>query len=66
MSVRHSVAAACVIVSAAVLSGIFSTAATGLAPLQPGTSAAGGADTVICDGELTPSQLRRLESVVQV
>jgi len=24
------------------------------------------ADTVICDGELTPSQLRRLESVVQV
>jgi GTP-binding protein HflX len=28
--------------------------------------AAAGADTVICDGELTPSQLRRLESVVQV
>ena len=28
--------------------------------------AAGGADTVICDGELTPSQLRRLEGVVQV
>jgi GTP-binding protein HflX len=28
--------------------------------------AATGADTVICDGELTPSQLRRLESVVQV
>src|ERR1700761_7840643 len=27
---------------------------------------AAGADTVICDGELTPSQLRRLESVVQV
>src|SRR5579864_6064652 len=25
-----------------------------------------GADTVICDGELTPSQLRRLESIVQV
>ncbi len=25
-----------------------------------------GADTVICDGELTPSQLRRLEGVVQV
>jgi GTPase len=25
-----------------------------------------GADTVICDGELTPSQLRRLESVVKV
>ena len=28
--------------------------------------AAAGADTVICDGELTPSQLHRLESVVQV
>jgi GTPase len=28
--------------------------------------AAAGADTVICDGELTPSQLRRLEGVVQV
>jgi GTPase len=28
--------------------------------------AATGADTVICDGELTPSQLRRLESLVQV
>ena len=28
--------------------------------------AAAGADTVICDGELTPSQLRRLESVVHV
>src|SRR6476661_4439471 len=27
---------------------------------------AAGADTVICDGELTPSQLRRLESIVQV
>jgi GTP-binding protein HflX len=27
---------------------------------------AAGADTVICDGELSPSQLRRLESVVQV
>ncbi|HYZ55286.1 MAG TPA: GTPase HflX [Streptosporangiaceae bacterium] len=25
-----------------------------------------GADTVICDGELTPSQLRRLESVIKV
>src|ERR1700674_293045 len=25
-----------------------------------------GADTVICDGELSPSQLRRLESVVKV
>src|SRR5579862_7032899 len=25
-----------------------------------------GADTVICDGELTPSQLRRLEGVVKV
>ncbi len=28
--------------------------------------AATGADTVICDGELTPSQLRRLEGVVKV
>jgi GTPase len=28
--------------------------------------AAQAADTVICDGELTPSQLRRLESVVKV
>jgi GTPase len=28
--------------------------------------AASGADTVICDGELTPSQLRRLEGVVKV
>ena len=28
--------------------------------------ATAGADTVICDGELSPSQLRRLESVVQV
>ncbi len=28
--------------------------------------AADGADTVICDGELTPSQLRRLEGIVQV
>src|SRR3984957_11831848 len=27
--------------------------------------AAAGADTVICDGELTPSQLRRLEGVVK-
>ena len=26
----------------------------------------GGADTVICDGELTPSQLRQLEEVVKV
>jgi GTPase len=31
-----------------------------------GIVAAAGADTVICDGELSPSQLRRLESVVQV
>jgi GTP-binding protein HflX len=31
-----------------------------------GIVAAVGADTVICDGELTPSQLRRLESVVKV
>jgi GTP-binding protein HflX len=31
-----------------------------------GIVAAVGADTVICDGELTPSQLRRLESLVKV
>jgi GTP-binding protein HflX len=31
-----------------------------------GVVAAAGADTVICDGELTPSQLRRLEGVVKV
>ncbi len=31
-----------------------------------GIVAAAEADTVICDGELTPSQLRRLESLVQV
>ena len=31
-----------------------------------GIVAADGADTVICDGELTPSQLRRLEGIVQV
>jgi GTP-binding protein HflX len=31
-----------------------------------GIVAATGADTVICDGELSPSQLRRLESVVKV
>ena len=31
-----------------------------------GIVAAVGADTVICDGELTPSQLRRLEGVVKV
>ncbi len=31
-----------------------------------GVVAAVGADTVICDGELTPSQLRRLEGVVKV
>ncbi len=31
-----------------------------------GIVAAAGADTVICDGELTPSQLRRLESLVKV
>src|ERR1700759_1596259 len=30
-----------------------------------GIVAATGADTVICDGELSPSQLRRLEGVVQ-
>ena len=42
MSIRHAAVAACVIVSATVLSGIF-PAATGLAPLQPGTSAAAAA-----------------------
>src|ERR1700744_2574844 len=31
-----------------------------------GMGAATGADTVICDGELSPSQLRRLEGVVKV
>src|ERR1700751_28930 len=31
-----------------------------------GIVAATGADTVICDGELSPSELRRLESVVKV
>ena len=31
-----------------------------------GIVAATGADTVICDGELSPSQLRQLESVVKV
>ena len=31
-----------------------------------GIVAATGADTVICDGELSPSQLRKLESVVKV
>src|SRR6201986_4720929 len=31
-----------------------------------GIVAAAGADTVICDGELPPSQLRRLEGVVKV
>ncbi len=36
--------------------------ASELAALVAGT----GADTVICDGELTPSQLRRLEGVVKV
>ncbi len=31
-----------------------------------GIVASAGADTVICDGELSPSQLRRLESIVKV
>src|SRR5579863_8327999 len=31
-----------------------------------GIVASVGADTVICDGELSPSQLRKLESIVQV
>ncbi len=39
---------------------------TGKARELAGIVAATGADTVICDGELSPSQLRRLESVVQV
>ena len=30
------------------------------------SSSATGADTVICDGELTPGQLRQLEDVVKV
>src|ERR1700677_4562991 len=39
---------------------------SGKAKELAGVVAAVGADTVICDGELTPSQLRRLESVVKV
>jgi GTPase len=39
---------------------------SGKAQELAGIVAAAGADTVICDGELTPSQLRRLESVVKV
>ena len=42
MSIRHTALAACVVVSATVLSGIPSTA-TGLAPRQPETSAAAAA-----------------------
>src|ERR1700759_5377475 len=37
----------------------------GKAPELAELAAASGADTVICDGELTPSQLRRLEGVVK-
>jgi peptidoglycan/xylan/chitin deacetylase (PgdA/CDA1 family) len=43
MSIRHTALAACVIVSASVLGGIFSAAATGPAPLPPETSAAAAA-----------------------
>jgi GTP-binding protein HflX len=39
---------------------------SGKAAELAGIVAAVGADTVICDGELTPSQLRRLEGVVKV
>jgi GTPase len=39
---------------------------SGKAAELAGIVQAAGADTVICDGELTPSQLRRLEGVVKV
>jgi GTP-binding protein HflX len=39
---------------------------SGKASELAGIVSATGADTVICDGELSPSQLRRLESVVKV
>jgi GTPase len=39
---------------------------SGKAAELAGIVAATGADTVICDGELSPSQLRRLEGVVKV
>jgi GTP-binding protein HflX len=39
---------------------------SGKAQELAGIVTAVGADTVICDGELTPSQLRRLEGVVKV
>ena len=39
---------------------------SGKAQELAGIVAAVGADTVICDGELSPSQLRRLEGVVKV
>ena len=35
-------------------------------PSCAGIVASAGADTVICDGELSPGQLRRLESIVKV
>src|SRR5205085_4697763 len=41
-------------------------ARSGKARELAGIVAAAGADTVICDGELTPSQLRNLEGVVHV
>jgi GTP-binding protein HflX len=39
---------------------------SGKAAELAGIVAASGADTVICDGELTPGQLRKLEGVVKV
>ena len=39
---------------------------SGKARSSPGSWPSTGADTVICDGELSPSQLRRLEGVVKV
>jgi len=39
---------------------------SGKAAELAGIVAATGADTVICDGELTPGQLRKLEGIVKV
>jgi peptidoglycan/xylan/chitin deacetylase (PgdA/CDA1 family) len=66
MSIRHGVAAACVIASATVLSGIFSAAATGLAPRQPATSAAAaarGAEAQLAS-EVAVSAVRRCPAAV--
>ena len=52
MSIRAAVVAACAIVSATVLTGIFSTA-SGLTPLQSGTSAATAATGA--DARLAPA-----------